>query len=388
MAAAVPYTAAVLAETGQTAAPIGQLVPAAFVQSAPDGRPVDTLLDEPPIWARTHIRDGATVNRALEQAGHALTALSLTILADTRRSVYGADIIQRPAVAGYVRMLNPPSCDRCVVLAGKWFRWNEGFLRHPRCDCQHIPASENVGGDLRTDPYAYFNSLTAEAQEKTFGRIEARAIRDGGDIYRVVNLRGRGLATAKGNMRFGTPSRMTVDDIYKVAGTRRNAIRMLEREGYITGPQTAGGNIIGRYRERFDDLASTPRAGSARARVLEARRTGVRDPLDRATMTVAERRLFDANYRYRYARRHGHLPRSIGPNSADYAAGARGARATAADIAELENTLLAELADARGVQMSRLVDALGLDDTLRADLMFERVEAQMLARFQTATRTQ
>ncbi|NYJ19194.1 hypothetical protein [Glaciibacter psychrotolerans] len=239
-------------------------------------------------------------------------------MADTGRSVVGADIAQRPTLTGYVRMLNAPSCSRCVILAGKWFRWNQGFQRHPRCDCRHIPASENVGGDLRTDPYAYFNSLTPEAQTKAFGRIEARSIQDGGDIYRAVNIKARGLGTAKSNLRYGTPSKMTIDDIYRTAGTRSNAIRMMTEQGYITGPQTAGGNIFGRMRESYSVPISRPIvAGSNRDRVLTARSTGVRDPLDRATMTAAERRLFDAQYRLSEARTTGYWPRSVGANSAD-----------------------------------------------------------------------
>jgi hypothetical protein len=119
-------------------------------------------------------------------------------------------------------MLNPPSCNRCVVLAGKWFRWNQGFQRHPRCDCRHIPSTENISGDITTDPYAYFKSLTAEQQTATFGRIEARAINDGADIYRVVNISQRGMPTAgsKQAIKYGTPRKMTVDQIYRTAGTR------------------------------------------------------------------------------------------------------------------------------------------------------------------------
>jgi hypothetical protein len=152
-------------------------------------------------------------------------------LADTRRQVYQADIISRPTLTGYARMLNAPSCSRCVVLAGKWFRWNQGFQRHPRCDCIHIPASESVAGDMRVDPRAYFDSLSKDAQEKTFTASGARAIRDGADPAHVVNIRQRGLTVAKPSRRRGT--HMTVDDIYRVAGSRSEAIRLLEQEGYI-----------------------------------------------------------------------------------------------------------------------------------------------------------
>jgi hypothetical protein len=119
------------------------------------------------------------------------------------------------------------------VLAGKFYHWNAGFKRHPRCDCIHIPTRESLADDTTTDPTEYFNSLSPEQQDAAFTKTGARAIRDGADVSRVVNVNQRGLATAKGNLRFGTPSRMTVDDIYRQAGTRMNAIRLLEREGYV-----------------------------------------------------------------------------------------------------------------------------------------------------------
>ena len=90
--------------------------------------------------AKVAVKSGLPIREALGQAERWLTGVTLTALADTARSVVGADIAQRTAIAGYVRMLNAPSCSRCIILAGKFFRWNEGFLRHPRCDCKHIPA--------------------------------------------------------------------------------------------------------------------------------------------------------------------------------------------------------------------------------------------------------
>lgn len=231
---AKPYTGRVLAETGQTAAATGALVTARFVRDAPDGRDMGSLVDQSMIVAKSAVANGATATRALETAGSWLTGTVLTVLADTRRQVYHADIIQRPAVGGYARMLNAPSCSRCVILAGKWFAWNAGFQRHPRCDCIHIPASESLGTDFRTDPQEYFDSLTVKQQDKTFTKQGARAIRDGADIQRVTNVHMRGLGTAKSARRYGTPSRMTIDDIYRQAGTRENAIRLLQREGYVS----------------------------------------------------------------------------------------------------------------------------------------------------------
>lgn len=314
-ASALSYVPAVLDETGQRGDPVGVIDTAGFLSTAPDGRDVGSLLDESTIRAKQGVARGLASEAALQAAGTWLTGTLLTVMADTGRSITATDIAQRPTVTGYVRMLNPPSCDRCAILAGKWFRWNQGFQRHPRCDCRHIPSSEDMAGDFRTDPYEYFKSLSTADQHRLFGRSNARAINEGADIYRVVNINNRGLGTVKSARRYGTPHRMTPDDIFQVAGTRTNAIKLLEREGYITGPQVRGGNVLGQ-REGFGHLGKGGKARAASNAVTKARETGQRDPLNRYTMTAAERRLYDAKVRLDVART-GVYPRSIGQSSAD-----------------------------------------------------------------------
>lgn len=328
VAAALPYTGAVLAETGQVHLPVGEMVPSRFLETAPNGVTVESMLGGAVAHAKSAVSRGALSAEALASAGSWLTGVLLTMLADTRRDVYGVDMVRRPTLTGYTRMLNAPSCSRCVVLAGKWFRWNQGFQRHPRCDCLHIPSNENVAGDFTTDPYAYFGSLSKAEQDRVFTKSGARAIRDGGDIYRVENVRLRGLSSSKSRqaIKYGTPTRMTVDDIYRTAGTRANAIRMLEREGYVTGPQTVGGNIRGNLNTDARVLAAGRGQGTftiagvsgttARASNFDAVRSGVRDPLNRATMTAGERRINDAFVRAEDALR-GLRRRTIAANSAD-----------------------------------------------------------------------
>lgn len=376
---ALAYTPAVLAETGQRDQPTGELVAARFLQTAPDGRGVDTLLDEAVIKAKVGVGRGLTAEEGLAIGGRFLTMASLTLLADTRRDVFSADIIQRPSVTGYVRMLNPPSCNRCIILAGKWFRWNEGFERHPKCDCQHIPGSENVVGDQRTDPYEMFRSLSPAEQERLFGRSEARAIREGADIYRVVNVSNpkRGLATAAGARKYGAPHRFTVDDIYRNAGTRTNAIRMLREEGYILDrgqvaiARSPGvltdAQVIAAGRGRGTVTIGGQRITTNRAARYDAAVTGRRDPLRRSTMTAGERRLYDAHYRLAYAQRNGVVPRSIGPNSADLFANS--IPATPARLADLRRAFERELAvlstgSSRGTR--ELAEALGIRITARS----------------------
>jgi hypothetical protein len=55
-----------------------------------------------------------------------------------------------------------------------------------------------MAGDLRTDPAAYFRSLSAAEQNRVFTNAGAEAVRAGADIGQVVNARrgARGLAPA------------------------------------------------------------------------------------------------------------------------------------------------------------------------------------------------
>lgn len=315
------YLPQVLAETGQVAPSMGSIIPAAFVQETPDGRDMGSLLDTAVIRSKVAIGSGASSAEALQSGSKWLTGTLLTVLADTARQVVAADIAQRPNIGGYVRMLNTPSCSRCVVLAGKWFKWNEGFQRHPKCDCRHIPATNEAFANAQgfyTDPYAYFRSLSVKEQERLFGKHEAEAIREhGADIYRVMNTKLRGLGTAKGNLKYGTPTKLTVDDILSRDPSRKFVIENLQYHGYITGPQVVGGNILGRFNIGFGQLGKGGVARAASDASTKALLTGVRDPLNRYTMTAAERRLYDAHYFYNYASKTGRLAPSVGANSAD-----------------------------------------------------------------------
>ncbi len=305
------YTPRLLQVTDQTALPIGDIDTQGFAGTNRYGNPLPQVLAGATTKAKTAVAGGADVGVALFQAGLWLRMTARTLVYDAGRSVVAADIAQRPSLGGYVRVLNPPSCARCIPLAGKWFRWNEGFQRHPKCDCVHRPAREEAWAKAEgfiTDPYDAFNSLSRKEQDRLFGSNDAEAIRNGADMYRVTNIRTRGLPQLSGRRgwqarRYGTPSRMTVDDIFATAGNdRQAAVRMLLDEGYITGPQTVGGNIKGRY---FEGYAGTMgRGGTRRGATMayqQAQRTGIRDPyaptsvsLDSATQTAAERRLHRA----------------------------------------------------------------------------------------------
>ncbi|WP_104086558.1 hypothetical protein [Arthrobacter sp. GMC3] len=230
------------------------LVPGAFAGVASDGRALLSLLSFPAFTALQGIRGGSSLSRSMGAGLNQLMRIGQTQVADSHRISSGVGIASRRNKTGYVRMVEPGACRRCVVLAGKYYRWNDGFKRHPGCNCRHIPSTENLAGDMLTDPYEFFNSLSEGEQNRRFGADGAQAIRDGGDIYQVVNAdRGMnvaGMKTTEGTTKagnFGKPIRLTPEAIYKLNGAdRAAAIRDLQKYGYILpAGQVPGGSILG-----------------------------------------------------------------------------------------------------------------------------------------------
>ncbi|HLU81895.1 MAG TPA: hypothetical protein VKZ43_00710, partial [Trueperaceae bacterium] len=87
----------------------------------------------------------------------------LSQVQDAGRNGAALQMAVTPSVTAYDRMLNPPSCSRCVILAGKVYARNAGFDRHPMCDCVHVPTDSDNAGELIFDGPGYFNDLpTAE----------------------------------------------------------------------------------------------------------------------------------------------------------------------------------------------------------------------------------
>src|SRR5690606_41647788 len=86
------------------------------------------------------------------------TRRSSDLLSDTGRTaekMAGHSLL----VSGYVRMLNPPSCGRCVILAGTETSSRTAFKRHPGCDCRNIPAAEATRDDVRVGVESYLGEL-------------------------------------------------------------------------------------------------------------------------------------------------------------------------------------------------------------------------------------
>jgi hypothetical protein len=111
-----------------------------------------------------------------------------TLVNDAGRSAMGAFTTSRTREYGNIRVLTPPSCSRCAILAGRFYRWSEGFQRHPRCDCTMTPGTSSAA---LPDPNGAFER--GEITDLT--QAQTQAINDGADISQVVNSR-RGMSTA------------------------------------------------------------------------------------------------------------------------------------------------------------------------------------------------
>lgn len=231
--------------------------PLAHAGIASDMRDLESLLAGAVVHIRRSLDAGETEARARERAQNYLRMVITTQAADAGRGSESVAIAvaapvrpERPnkvVDVGWVRMLNPPSCGRCAVLAGRFYRWSSGFQRHEMCDCVHIPVTVAGSNDLITNPKIYFDSLTETEQNDLFGTSVAQAIRDGADVSRTVNAATRpgAMFTADRGRRYTRDSttrrgsargalRPTPWQIYQDAdGDRDRAIQLLRRYRYI-----------------------------------------------------------------------------------------------------------------------------------------------------------
>lgn len=296
--------------------------PAAFTGHAPSGASLHDYLSGPAYDALARIKTGMSADQALAYVSRRVEELASLGIADAARQAAGADTATRPGV-GYIRVCSPGACARCIILAGKFFRWNQGFLRHPHCYCRHVPASKVTGEREITDPMDAFWRMSEKEQNRTFGRYSAQAIRDGADISQVVNARSgvapigskarptrrvpdwttygtanrRGFGRSYFNEYVRVGNRMTPEGCYRAAnGKREQALRLLEDNGYIIRQEWRDEREL--LRPNAGAMGRGGRSKGHTAAYREAMRTGVRDPNEPGTMTAAERRLENARLRY------------------------------------------------------------------------------------------
>ena len=203
--------------------------PAAWGKAASDGRPLDSLLYSGVAHARGLYGSGRTDQQIMNAGLAWMQTIIGTQVADAARSASGVVTTATEGV-GWIRFVSPPCCQRCAVLAGKWFRWNEGFRRHPGCDCLHRPAKS------REIPAGYRQAI-ADSEIRDLTDAQRQALAEGADRNRVLNAY-RGSNSAAERLAMTTSRErggvLTPEGIYRQAGDdRQRAIDLLRRHGYL-----------------------------------------------------------------------------------------------------------------------------------------------------------
>lgn len=239
------YVPEALAQQGIDAPVVGRVNPVAFAGVASDLEgltygSLPDLLYGAVVHART--ADVGSLKERLTVGGKHLETFVHTQIGDAARMSSSATIAATTGV-GWVRMVNPPCCQRCAVLAGKFFKSNEGFQRHPKCDCRHVPTTEARWRDAGV--------FIGPDDVKDLTVAQRQAISDGADMNQVINAHRKGarskdlMTTTEGATRRGIAGktlgagrgkraqRLTPAGIYKVSATREEALRRLRDNGYF-----------------------------------------------------------------------------------------------------------------------------------------------------------
>lgn len=233
--------------------------PEAFVGVTGAGVSVGSAFHAAVVRSKIAIDRGYTIPQALHAGEDLLMRRASLALSDTGR--LSERVALAPAkISYYERALSLPSCSRCVILAGRLYRMEQAFERHPRCDCRHLPVGEKAEHE-EIDPMALFESMTEAEQDRTFTKAGAEAIRNGADMSQVVNAH-RGMYTSRiggggrkwkftreGTSRRGyygsqfrnprymaqekVRRRLMPEEIQRIADGKADYLRMLRLYGYI-----------------------------------------------------------------------------------------------------------------------------------------------------------
>jgi len=150
-----------------------------------------------------------------------------SIVQDAARAAESVAVAVRPDIY-HVRYVNPPCCSPCAILAGRAYRWSTGFQRHPGCDCVMIPTT--VASPYAQDP----EQLVREGKVTGLSKADLRALADGGDLGRIVNVRSKKAGLFQSGQALTRAGRPTPAGIYHLAGDdREKALALLRQHGYI-----------------------------------------------------------------------------------------------------------------------------------------------------------
>lgn len=236
-----PYVTAVGQSVGVPGLP-SATDPRLYAGVAPDGRELEPLLYGAVTTTKHAIGAGMGLEAMLQGAAF-LAAAVKSAMADMGRMA-DMNLTLGRGYKSYVRAVSPGACSRCAILAGI-YSGAVAFQRHPNCQCIAVPVpnlkrAAQMG--FAESPEEYFSSLSVAEQNRIFTVAGAKAIRDGADIYQVVNARRGAPGIAYGAQSFPTPNsgrRMRPVQI----GTRPDGSPLLV---YMTGEGTSRFGLYGR----------------------------------------------------------------------------------------------------------------------------------------------
>lgn len=193
--------------------------------------------------------------------GWRLDRMVSSLVADAARAAGSVSIASRPRIHGFVRVVSTPCCSRCAILAGRVYRYDADFQRHPGCDCSELPV-EHPDSEFMENPHDLIDGGHVSGMSKA----DLKAYNEGADLNQLVNAKngslrrvnfgpGRTVTTTNAGMtsrgiagtrlgeltkvdgsryRVSGKLRLTPDSIYRVAdGDRDMAIRLLRKHAYI-----------------------------------------------------------------------------------------------------------------------------------------------------------
>lgn len=155
--------------------------------------------------------------------------LVLSLVMNASRTASVVDLGRRPALTGYVRVLVAPSCARCAILAGRYYRHSQGFQRHPRCDCTMQLSTAEVAPNLVIDP----ESAVRAGQVRGLSKADMKAFDEGADLNQIVNVRSKKAGLTVGSSVISRGSRLTPEGIQRIASDRDQFAALLRSNGYL-----------------------------------------------------------------------------------------------------------------------------------------------------------
>ncbi len=217
-------------------------MPAALREIGYDGKAMATVAAEGFAGVTADGREMASLvqytDRVADQSGPRAARNWLRVavhseLVDTVRAASSVAIAVTPR-AGWVRMVNPPCCQDCAILAGRYYRWSQGFQRHKLCDCIHRPSYDS-------EPRSGYATAVPVSQIKDLTVAQRQALDEGADLNRVVNAyrgevpgRRHRMQTTGELGRVAGMRRLTPEGIYRLAGgSREAAVKLLRANGYV-----------------------------------------------------------------------------------------------------------------------------------------------------------